>query len=85
MEVTNHFITDVLENPKRSGITVELCEAVVRRAEYTEQQADGLWKFWGYAPEMDRWIRVVTSTDRERLITAHKDRNFTRRMKREGR
>ena len=31
--------------------------------------------------EMERWVRVVTSADREKLITAHKDRNFTRRMK----
>ncbi len=85
METTSHFRIDVLENPKRSGITVELCEEIVRRAEYTEQQDDGLWRVWGYVPEMDRWVRVVTSADREKLITAHKDRNFTRRMKRERR
>lgn len=85
MRVTNHFRTDVLNNPKRAGITVELCEEVVRRAEYTEQQDDGLWKIWGYAAEMDHWVRVVTSEDKEALITAHKDRNFARKMRRQGR
>lgn len=71
----------MLENPKRAGITVELCEKIVRRAEYTEQQHDGLWRIWGYVPEMDRWVRVTTSEDREALITAHKDRNFTRQIR----
>lgn len=85
MRITDHFKSDVLENPKRAGITVELCEGVVQRAEYTERQGDGLWKIWGYASELECWIRVVTSEDREALITAHKDRNFTRRMKRQGR
>lgn len=85
MRITNHFRRDVLENPKRAYITVELCERIVAAAEYTNQQDDGLWQIWGYAQEMDRWVRVVTSEDREALITAHKDRNFTRKMKREGR
>lgn len=85
MRITNHFKIDVLENPKRAGITVELCEEIVRRAEYTEQQDDGLCKVWGYVPEMGSWVRVVTSADRGTIITAHKDRNFTRKLKREGR
>ncbi len=83
MRVSDHFRNDVLGNPKRSGITIGLCEEIVRRAEHTEQQADGLWRIWGYVPEMDRWVRVVTSPDREALITAHKDRNFTREMRRQ--
>jgi hypothetical protein len=44
METTSHFRTDVLENPKRTGITVALCEENVRRAEFTEQQDDRLWR-----------------------------------------
>jgi len=85
MRITNHFRRDVLESPKRAYITVELCERIVTAAEYTNRQDDGLWQIWGYAQEMDRWVRVVTSEDRRALITAHKDRNFTRKMKREGR
>ena len=82
MRVSDHFRNDVLENPKRAGLTVELCEDIVRRVEHAEQQPDGLWRIWDYVPEMDRWIRVVTSADREALIMAHKDRNFTREMRR---
>ncbi len=85
MRMTNHFRSDVLENPKRVGITIALCERIVRRAEYTEQQSDGLWRIWGHVPEMDRWVRVITTEDRETLITAHKDRNFTRKMRQQGR
>ncbi len=85
MRITNHFRRDVLENPKRAGITVALCERIVEAAEYTNQQDDGLWQIWGYVPELDRYVRVITSEDREALITAHKDRNFTRKMKRGGR
>ncbi|CAN5625133.1 hypothetical protein BH24ACT22_BH24ACT22_05910 [soil metagenome] len=84
MRITNHFRQDVLENPKRPGITVDLCERIVEAAEYTNQQDDGLWRIWGYAPEAGYWIKVVTSEDRQTLITAHKDRNFTRRIEREG-
>jgi hypothetical protein len=68
-----------------AALTVALCERIVAAAEYTNQQDNGLWQICGYVPEMDRWVRVVTSEDRESLITAHKDRNFTRKMKREGR
>ena len=74
-----------MEDPDRSDITVEMCERIVTAAEYTNQQDNGLWQIWGYVPELDRYVRVITSEDREASITAHKDRNFTRRMKREGR
>lgn len=83
MEVTDYFRRSVLENPDRSGITVEMCERIVAEAEYTNQQDNGLWQIWGYTPELDRYIRVVTGADREQLINAFKDRNFTRKRKRE--
>ncbi len=72
-----------MEDPDRSDITVEMCERIVGAAEYTNRQENGLWQIWGYAPELDRYVRVVTSADREWLVNAFKDRNFTR--KREGR
>jgi hypothetical protein len=75
----------VMEDPDRSDITIGMCEQVVAAAEYTHQQDDGLWRVWGYVPELDRYIRVITDADREQLVNAFKDRNFTRRRKREGR
>ena len=38
-----------------------MCERVVSAAEYTNQQDNGLWRVWGYVPELDRYIRVITS------------------------
>jgi hypothetical protein len=35
MEVTEYFRRSVLEDPHRSGITVEMCERIVEEAEYT--------------------------------------------------
>jgi len=84
IETTDYFRRSVMEDPDRADITVEMCEGIVSAAEYTNQQDNGLWQIWGYVPEVDRYIRVITSADRETLINAFKDRNFTRRRKREG-
>jgi hypothetical protein len=73
-----------MEDPDRSDITIGMCERGVATAEYTNQQDNGLWQIWDYVPELDRYVRVITSADREQLINAFKDRNFTRRRKREG-
>jgi hypothetical protein len=85
MEVADYFKRSVLEDPDRSDITVEMCERIVAAAEYTNQQDDGLWQIWGYVPELDRYVRVITSANRGRLINAFKDRNFTRDRRRERR
>jgi hypothetical protein len=85
VEVTDYFRRSVLEDPDRSDITVEMRERIVVEAEYNQQQSNGLWRIWGYVSELDRYVRVVTSADKKRLINAFKDRNFTRRRKREGR
>ena len=74
-----------MEDPDRLDITVEVCERVVTAAEYTNHQGNGLWQIWGYVSEFDGYIRVITSADRQRLINAFRDRNFTRRREREGR
>ncbi len=83
MEVTDYFRRSVLEDPDRSYITVETCERIVAEAEYTHQQSNGLWRIWGSVPEFDRFVRVITSADRKRLVDAFKDRNFTRVRRRE--
>jgi hypothetical protein len=62
-----------------------MCEKVVAAAAYTNQQDNGLWQIWGYVPELDRYLRVITSADRRSLINAFKDRNFTHRRRREER
>lgn len=81
MEPTEYFKRR-LKEPDREGITAELCEEVVREAEYTEVQEDGRVRFWGYVPERRLWLRVVTLHDRERLFNAFWDENFTRKRRR---
>lgn len=83
MEVTDYFRRSVLEDAARSDITVEMCERIVDEAVHAERQENGLWRMWGYVPELDRYIRVIASADRERLINAFKDRNFARERRRE--
>ena len=45
---------------------------------------NGLVRFWGYVPELEYYARVVTTGDREWLINAFKDRNYTRKARRRG-
>ena len=65
-----------------ASITVEMCERVVKEAEHTEEQPDGRLRFWGYVPERRLYLRVVTSGDREVLLNAFFDGNFTRKQRR---
>lgn len=83
MKVHWYFRKRVLENPKRSRITVEVCEAVVRDP-HSEAQDDGRFSYWGYAPEVGYYLRVIVLEDGETLFNAFEDRNnFTRRQRRQ--
>ncbi len=82
MRTASYFERKVLENPERPGITVELCERVVKEAEHTEEQPDGRLRFWGYVPERRLYLRVVTSGNQEVLPNAFFDGNFTWKQKR---
>lgn len=82
VKTTGYFEGKVLENPERRGITVELCERIVSEAKHVEEQRDGRFRFWGYVPERQLYLRVITSGDREVLINAFFDGNFTRKQRR---
>lgn len=82
MKTTRYFERNVLENPDRWEITREMCVRVVTEAEYTGEQENGLVRFWGYVPDLGYYIRVITRSDREHLVNAFKDRNYTRRARR---
>ena len=82
VKTTLYFEGKVLENPERRGITVELCERIVSEAEHAEEQRDGRFRFWGYVPERQMYLRVIASGDREVLINAFFDSNFTRKQRR---
>jgi hypothetical protein len=77
-----YFKQRVLDNPKRSRVTVEFCERVVAAPEYSEVQNDGRVCYWGHVPEIGYHIRVIVLEDGETLFNAFEDRNFTRRQRR---
>jgi hypothetical protein len=68
----------------RDGITYERYVSIVREPRYTEPGKEGELLFYGYASEVQggKWLRVVTTTDREVLITAHLDRSFRKPVER---
>lgn len=82
MKVHGYFRKRVLENPKRSRVTVEACEKVVASPEYSEKQSNGRICYWGHVPEIGYYLRVIVLEDGETLFNAFEDRNFTRRQRR---
>lgn len=82
MKVHWYFRRRVLENPKRSRIAADACEAIVRNPYHSEVQEDGRFCHWGYISEIGYYVRVVVLEDGETLFNAFEDRNFTRRQRR---
>lgn len=86
--MTDHFKNEVIgpnRRPGREGITYEMCLRIVREDRYSDEQGSER-VFWGYARELPgrtRWLKVVTDSLVEVLITAHKDRDFQRKIERE--
>jgi hypothetical protein len=59
-----------------------MCEWVINEAESVEEQPDGRLRFWGFVPERGLYLRVIASGDREVLLNAFFDSNFTRKQRR---
>lgn len=74
MKTTRYFREQVLR--KRPYIKVEWCEQIVRSPLRTEVQPDGRIRYWGYVPDLGRYLRVVTLDDGETIHNAFPDRNF---------
>jgi hypothetical protein len=78
MKTTRYFEEQVMR--KRTYLTVELCEEVLRSPLRSEVQSDGRIRFWGKVslpsePEA-RILRVVTLEDGATLHNAFLDRGF---------
>jgi len=78
-----YFRKRVLENPKRSRITVRMCEAIVADADHSMVQEDGRLCYWGHVPDLGYYVRVIVLEDGDTLFNAFEDRNFTRRQRRQ--
>ena len=80
MKLSDHFLNFSLK--ERDYLTIELCQEIVERNEYSEVQKDGRIRYWGYLLEYDKYLRVVVERDYETILTAHFDRNFKKNLER---
>lgn len=73
-DLVQHFRNDVLA--KRPYLTEAMCRAIIQTPARREIQSDGRVRHWGFAPEIGKWLRVVTLEDGETLHNAFPDRGF---------
>ena len=74
MKTTAYFQEQVLR--KRSYLRIAWIEQVLSKPFQRSVQPDGRIRFWGFVPELDRWLRVVTLEDGETVHNAFPDRDF---------
>lgn len=74
LPMTDYFRRDVL--PKRSYLRLEWCLAVLKKPVRREVQSDGRIRYWGYVPELGKYLRVVTLEDGMTIHNAFPDRRF---------
>lgn len=74
VKATRYFWEQVLR--KRPYILPEWCEQVIQQPLKKEVQPDGRIRYWGYIPELGRYLRVVTLADGETVHNAFPNRNF---------
>ena len=73
MEYTWYFKHRVLQ--RRPYIKLEWCEKALEDYEHMEVQEDGFLRYWIYLPEVERYLRVVTTPD-GRIHNAFYDRDY---------
>ena len=73
MKTTRYFRNEVIT--KRPYLKMEWVEAILKKPLKTETQSDGRIRLWGYVPELDRFLRVVTLEDGT-VHNAFPDRTF---------
>ncbi|MBI4932107.1 MAG: hypothetical protein HY841_15220 [Bacteroidetes bacterium] len=74
MKTTRYFEEQVLR--KRTYIKREWCIQVMKSPARKETQPDGRIRYWGFIPELDRFLRIVVLEDGETIHNAFIDRNF---------
>jgi hypothetical protein len=73
---TRYFENAVMARPDRRGIESAMILSVLAQPHRTERQSNGRVRHWGWVPELNRWLRVVTLQDGETVRTAFLDRDF---------
>jgi hypothetical protein len=74
VKTTRYFEEQVRR--KRPYIRLEWCVMVIQQPARVEIQSDGRLRYWGYVPELGRYLRVVTLEDGETIHNAFPDRSF---------
>lgn len=75
MKFTEYFINKVIV--KRPYIKLEWIEQVINNPISVEvQKDDDRIRFWGFVPEINKYLRVVTLNDRITVHNAFPDRDF---------
>jgi hypothetical protein len=73
---TRYFENSVTARPDRRAIDPSMILSVLKHPHRTERQATGRVRHWGWVPELNRWLRVVTLEDEETVHTVFLDRDF---------
>lgn len=84
MRFSSHYEQDRRDQPDRERITIEMCERTVAEPVASERSVKGRVAYWGYVEGEDRYLKVVVEPDGEEVVTAHFDRGFGRRVRRQG-
>ena len=72
---TSYFEYEVLR--KRSYLKKEWCIQVIENPVRVEQQEDNRFRFWGQIQELDnKYLRVITLSDKKTIHNAFPDRRF---------
>jgi hypothetical protein len=74
LKTTRYFSEKVLA--KRPYLKKEWIEGVLHKPARIEHQPEGRIRYWGYVPELGRYLRVVTLEDGETVHNAFPDRDF---------
>ena len=74
MEATPYFLEQVLR--KRPYLKMEWLEEVLNHPVKKEVQPEGWVRYWGFIPELGKYLRVVTLEDGITIHNAFPDRNF---------
>ena len=74
MKTTRYFRESVLV--RRPYLKSAWIEEVLRNPVRMEEQPNGRQRRWGYIPELDKYLRVVTEADGETVHNAFPDRRF---------
>jgi hypothetical protein len=74
VKTTAYFREQVLR--KRSYLKLDWIEQVISNPESRSMQSDGRIRFWGWVPQLNHWLRVITLADGETVHNVFPDRNY---------